>query len=95
MFTSRYNIGTFEGHAEKVVELKELMTKFAVELLRRKAPRPINDKEISELLKIKPDKVLHSNPMKKYQNINELEHHHMFEILKGHPHAISLAAPLL
>jgi hypothetical protein len=69
--------------------------KFAVELLKRKASRKIEDSEIQELLKIKPDKVLHSNPLKKKEECTNLESHHMFEILKGHPHAISLAAPLL
>ena len=43
LFTSRYNIGCFETHAEKVYELKELQTKFAVELLKMKATRPIQE----------------------------------------------------
>jgi hypothetical protein len=38
--------------------------KYAVDLLKRKAPRPIEQDEIEELLKIKPAKVLHSNPMR-------------------------------
>ena len=94
LFTSRYNIGSFVNNAEKVIELKELQMKYAVQLLVQKAPREINDKEIEELLRNKPDKVLHSNPMNKGPRTG-LESHHMFEILKGHPHAISLAAPLL
>jgi|LauGreDrversion4_2_1035121.scaffolds.fasta_scaffold99475_2 hypothetical protein len=47
------------------MELKELNIKYAVDLLKQKAPRPITDEEIKELLNIKPDKVLHSNPLKK------------------------------
>jgi hypothetical protein len=70
--------------------------KYAVDLLKRKAPRPIEHSEIEELLKIKPTRVLHSNPMlKRDDSKGGLENHHMFEILNGHPHAISLAAPLL
>ena len=38
--------------------------KYAVDLLKRKAPRFIDQDEIDELLKIKPAKVLHSNPMR-------------------------------
>ena len=38
--------------------------KYAVDLLKRKAPRLIDQDEIDELLKIKPAKVLHSNPMR-------------------------------
>lgn len=93
LFTSRYNIGSFVNNAEKVIELKELPMKFAVQLLFQKAPREIHDKEIEELLRIKPEKLLHSNPMS--SKCSGLESHHMFEILKGHPHAISLAAPSL
>lgn len=69
--------------------------KFAVELLKKKASRKIEDQEIEELLRIRPDKVLHSNPLRQKEEQTGLESHHMFEILKGHPHAISLAAPLL
>jgi hypothetical protein len=93
LFTSRYNIGSFVNNAEKVIELKELPIKYAVQLLFQKAPREINDKEIEELLRIQPEKRLHSNPMG--SRGRGLESHHMFEILKGHPHAISLAAPSL
>lgn len=93
MFTSRQNIGHFDDHVEKVVELKELHIEYAVELFKKKAPREITDKEIEELLMIRPDKVLNSNPMRKVQG--KFESHHIFDILKGHPHAISLAAPLL
>jgi len=78
---------------EQVIELKELQIKYAVDLLKRKASREITDEEIKELLDSKEDTVLHSNPLKVKKN--ELESHHLFEILRGHPHAISLAAPLL
>lgn len=69
--------------------------RYAVDLLKRKSPRPIEQDEIEELLRIKPEKVLHFNPFKRDDSKGGLENHHMFEILKGHPHAISLAAPLL
>lgn len=56
--------------------------------------RPIKDSEIEELLKsADPRRVLHSNPLK--TKTTRLDEHHMCFILGGHPHAISLAAPLL
>jgi hypothetical protein len=64
LFTSRYNVGSFENNIEQAIELKELQMNYAVDLLKRKAPRPIEQDEIEELLKIKPAKVLHSNPMR-------------------------------
>ena len=64
LFTSRYNIGSFENNAEQVIELKELQMKFAVELLKKKASRKIEESEIEELLRIRPEKVLHSNPLR-------------------------------
>jgi len=41
LFTSRYNIGSFENNAEQVIELKELQMRYAVDLLKKKSPRPI------------------------------------------------------
>jgi hypothetical protein len=89
-------VGRFGDVIEQVVELRELPASFAVQLLKKKSPREITEKEIEELLRIRPEKVLHSNPhITLSSNKNGFENHHMFEILKGHPHAISLAAPLL
>ena len=42
-----------------------------------------------------PARKLHSNPLQNNNNAFKLEHHHMLELLGGHPHAISLAAGLL
>ena len=46
LLTSRYPIGHFADISEKIFSLKELMSNFAIELLFKKAMRPINDKEI-------------------------------------------------
>jgi hypothetical protein len=93
LFTSRYNIGSFGCNSEQSIELKELEMSHAVELLKMKSPREIEQREIDDLLRVKPNKMLGFNPMGEQKC--GLQNHHMFQILRGHPHAISLAAPLL
>ena len=63
LFTSRYNIGSFGCNSEQSIELKELEMSHAVELLKMKSPRQIEQKEIDDLLKVKPNKMLGFNPM--------------------------------
>ena len=46
LITSRYPIGHFGDISEKICLLKELTTHFAIELLMKKAMRPILDSEI-------------------------------------------------
>lgn len=83
-------------YTEKIFALKELTPHFTVELLFKKAMRPISDREIQELLRSgDPARVLHSNPLRASKNSTRLDEHHMTILLGGHPHAISLAAPLL
>lgn len=93
LFTSRYNIGSFGCNSEQSIELKELDMSHAVELLKKKSSRPIEQSEIDDLLRVKPNKMLGFNPMGEQKG--GLQNHHMFQILRGHPHAISLAGPLL
>ena len=95
LLTSRYPIGHLGDISEKIFVLKELSPNYAVELLFKKAMRPIPDSEINDLLKEpEPAKFLHSNPFRQ-KPVKKLDEHHMFSLLAGHPHAISLAAPLL
>jgi hypothetical protein len=77
------------------LHLKELLPFFSIKLLFRKARREITDEEINELLLSEPAKVLHSNPLRASKNTKKIEEHHMVDLLAGHPHAISLTAPLL
>jgi hypothetical protein len=65
LFTSRDSIDNFGTFSLQIIELKELHMKHAVELLKRKSPRPIEEIEIQELLKVKPNipnKMLGTNP---------------------------------
>mmetsp|Transcript_10357 Transcript_10357/g.10388 ORF Transcript_10357/g.10388 Transcript_10357/m.10388 type:complete len:304 (-) Transcript_10357:33-944(-) len=82
--------------SEKIFHLKELTSNFSLELLFKKAMRPIDDNEIQELFSsAEPVRVLHSNPHRETKSSSKLEEHHILHLLGGHPHAISLAAPLL
>jgi hypothetical protein len=42
-----------------------------------------------------PTKVLFTKPTHKEKKVRSLEEHHLCTLLGGHPHAISLIAPLL
>ena len=96
LLTSRVPIGSLADISEKIMQLKELTPHYSIELLFRKAMRPITDQEIAELLKMhEPARVLHSNPLRASKNSMRLDEHHMTQLLGGHPHAISLAAPML
>ena len=58
--------------------------------------RPIREEEIQELLKsAQPSRFNNANPMRQKKEIVSLDDHHICQLLSGHPHAISLAAPLL
>lgn len=96
LLTSRIAFGNLADITEKLYPLKELTPNFALELLLRKAMRPIDNAEIQELLKAaEPTRVWDSNPLRENKNSLKLEEHHILHLLGGHPHAISLAAPLL
>ncbi|CDW83802.1 nb-arc domain protein [Stylonychia lemnae] len=96
LLTSRYPIGQLADISEKIYTLKELKSQFAIELLMKKAMRPIKENEIEDLLS-NPNSgvVFNSNPVQQKKNITRLDEHHICTLLGGHPHAISLAAPLL
>ena len=78
--------------------MEELTPYFSMELLFKKAMRPIEQKEIQDLLKLaEPTRFFNSNPHTHRENKDSMKpyEHHIFLLLGGHPHAISLAAPLL
>jgi len=93
--TTLFPIGQIGDITENKIEIKELTPNFSIELLQRKAMREITKQEIDELLKTISLRQLHSNPLQRKQIPESLEDHHMTALLGGHPHAISLAAPLL
>lgn len=62
-------------------------------MLERKSCRKFDSEEIDELLALKP-------PLKAYghsheKSVKNLEDHHLFVLLYGHPHAIAMHAPYL
>ncbi len=96
LLTSRIAFGSLDDISEKIIHLKELSQKVSKELLFLKAMRKIDDSEIQDLFKsAEPIRVLQSNPHREKKFSLNLEDHHILDLLGGHPHAISLAAPLL
>lgn len=95
--TSRDQLGNIGEITEKVFRLPELNNSFTVELLEKKSLREITNEEVTELLQYRPDttKRLFEVPCDARATARSLEDHHLCTLLGGHPHAISLVAPLL
>lgn len=94
--TSRDQIQNLGDITEKVYQLRELSNNFTIQLLEKKALREIGQGEIDEILAMKQaKKALYDKPFQKKDLVKSLEDHHLCTLLGGHPHAISLVAPLL
>ena len=91
LITSRTSLGDgpLADYAEKIINLGPLSDEDSKNLLLARAPRPINDEEIEELLNMEIE--FGGNVEKKKEFVG----HAFFELFGGHPQAITLAASLL
>ncbi len=77
--------------------LQELSPFYSVELFKKRATRKIEDSELIELIKYKPEDIMLAADTNHSTTILEtnLSKHHLFKLLAGNPHAIILASALL
>jgi len=91
VITSRTSLGDgpLADYAEKIINLGPLSDEDSKNLLLARAPRPINDEEIEELLNME---IKGGGSVERKK---EFVGHAFFELFGGHPQAITLAASLL
>ena len=95
--TSRKNISKLSHVSQRPYILQPLSNQESLKLLISKSPRRINDQECKELLTCEIPKIAIANSVTNNQKSGKmtLVDHPFTGLLGGHPHAISLAAPLL
>ena len=95
LITSRTPLGDgpLADYAEKIINLGPLSDEDSKNLLLARAPRPISDEEIEELLNMDLDMTYNQNGSTNEKK-KEFVKHAFFDLFGGHPQAIVLAASL-